>query len=121
MKSAAALQLDEKAADEAAIVLVLRSLHSKGRVHEQPVEVRLSLETNTKTAVAATDLPANTLELPPCVPKYAKVHETSSHPYRVLIKVQQKNSATTRTERFSEVRRATKENARGSRSCGKRN
>ena len=52
----------------------------------------LSLETRKYTAVAACDLPANTLELTPRVPKAAKVHATSSHPHRAIIKVQQKTA-----------------------------
>ena len=90
LASAPAKELDAVAVDEAAAVQVLRSLHCRGRVKEQQVRALLSLETRKYTAAAACDLPAKTLELPPCVPKSAKVHTTSSHPHRVMIKVQQR-------------------------------
>ena len=92
--SAVAKALDAVAADEAAITQVLRSIHCEGRVQEQDVDVLVGTASRNYVAVAAADLEANTLELPPCVPKAGKVHTASSHPHRVAIKVQPKGTCT---------------------------
>ena len=70
---------------------MLRSLHHKGNVHMQDIDVKLNLETKQKTVVAVAELKPDTLQLPPCTPvACGKVFTTSSHPLRVAIGISQR-------------------------------
>ena len=91
MASEVAQNLDEAASLGAAATLVLRSLHHKGNVHMQDIDVKLNLETKQKTVVAVAELKPDTLQLPPCTPvACGKVFTTSSHPLRVAIGISQR-------------------------------
>ena len=91
MASEVAQNLDEKASLGAAATLVLRSLHHKGNVHMQDIDVKLNLETKQKTVVAVAELKPDTLQLPPCTPvACGRVITTSSHPLRVAIGISQR-------------------------------
>ena len=90
MASEVAKNLDVDAAVVAAATLVLRSLHHKGDVHMQSVDVKMNLDTKQRTVVAAAGLKHETLELPPCAPASGKVHATSRHPFRVPIGITQR-------------------------------
>ena len=85
MVSDVAQGLDENAAAVAAATMVLRSLHHRGNVHNQNVDVKVNMETKQKTVVVASALDPEALELPPCAPASGKLHPTSSHPFRVPI------------------------------------
>jgi hypothetical protein len=87
MSSAAAQDLDVEAADMAAVTLVLRSLHCKGRVEDQPIEVSLDLQSGLKAVKVTEDIEEGRLEIPPCAPKSGKIWATSVHPFRVAIRV----------------------------------
>ena len=89
MASEVAQNLDEAASLGAAATLVLRSLHHKGNVHMQDIDVKLNLETKQKTVVAVAELKPDTLQLPPCTP-CGKVFTTSNHPLRVAIGISQR-------------------------------
>ena len=89
MASEVAQNLDEAASLGAAATLVLRSLHHKGKVHMQDIDVKLNLETKQMTVVAVTELKPDTLQLPPCTP-CGKVFTTSNHPLRVAIGISQR-------------------------------
>ena len=83
--------MDEAASLGAAATLVLRSLHHKGNVHMQDIDVKLNLETKQKTVVAVAELKPDTLQLPPCTPvACGRVITTSSHPLRVAIGISQR-------------------------------
>ena len=87
MSSAAAQDLDMAAADMAAVTLVLRSLHCKGRLEDQPIEVSLDLQSGLKAVKVTKDIEEGRLEIPPCAPKSGKIWATSVHPFRVAIRV----------------------------------
>ena len=90
MASEVAQNLDEAASIGAAVTLVLRSLHHKGKVHMQDIDVKMNLETKQKTVVAVAELKPDTLQLPPCTPvACGRVNTTSSHPWRVAIGISQ--------------------------------
>ena len=89
MASEVAQNLDEAASLGAAATLVLRSLHHKGKVHMQDIDVKLNLETKQMTVVAVAELKPDTLQLPPCTP-CGKVFTTSNHPLRVAIGISQR-------------------------------
>ena len=89
MASEVAQNLDEAASLGAAATLVLRSLHHKGNVHMQDIDVKLNLETKQKTVVAVAELKPDTLQLPPCTP-CGKVFTTSNHPLRAAIGISQR-------------------------------
>ena len=91
MASEVAQNLDEAASLGAAATLVLRSLHHKGNVHMQDIDVKLNLETKQKTVVAVAELKPDTLQLPPCTPvACGRVITTSSHPLRAAIGISQR-------------------------------
>ena len=91
MASEVAQNLDEAASLGAAATLVLRSLHHKGNVHMQDIDVKMNLETKQKTVVAVAELKPDTLQLPPCTPvACGRVITTSSHPLRVAIGISQR-------------------------------
>lgn len=91
MASEVAQNLDEAASIGAAVTLVLRSLHHKGKVHMQDIDVKMNLETKQKTVVAVAELKPDTLQLPPCTPvACGRVNTTSSHPLRVAIGISQR-------------------------------
>ena len=73
----------------AAIQLVLHSLHTRGRVHEAPIEVSIDLTTKRKVVRASEHLATGALALPPCVPHASRVYDKSIHPHRVAIVVTQ--------------------------------
>ena len=62
-----AQQLFDKASHIAAIQLVLNSLHTRGRIDEEPLDVSIDLNSKRKVVKASEDLPKGTLALPPCV------------------------------------------------------
>ena len=83
--------MDEAASTGAAATLVLRTLHHKGNVHMQDIDVKMNLETKQKTVVAVAELKPDTLQLPPCTPvACGRVITTSSHPLRVAIGISQR-------------------------------
>ena len=91
MASEVAQNLDEAASIGAAATLVLRSLHHRGKVHMQNIDVMMNLETKQKTVVAVAELKPDTLQLPPCTPvACGRVITTSSHPLRVAIGISQR-------------------------------
>ena len=91
MASEVAQNLDEAASLGAAATLVLRTLHHKGNVHMQDIDVKMNLETKQKTVVAVAELKPDTLQLPPCTPvACGRVITTSSHPLRVAIGISQR-------------------------------
>ena len=91
MASEVAQNLDEAASIGAAVTLVLTSLHHKGKVHMQDIDVKMNLETKQKTVVAVAELKPDTLQLPPCTPvACGRVITTSSHPLRVPIGISQR-------------------------------
>lgn len=100
LTSAAARDLDAEPADMAAITLVLRSLHCKGQVETQPVEVLLDLQSKQKAVKATRDLSQGTLEIPPCAPRSGKIWATSTHPNRVTIKVRSSGPETGPTRAY---------------------
>ena len=89
MASEVAQNLDEAASLGAAATLVLRSLHHKGNVHMQDIDVKLNMDTKQRTVVAVAELKPDTLQLPPCTP-CGKVFTTSNHPLRVAIGISQR-------------------------------
>ena len=91
MASEVAQNLDEATSTGAAATLVLRTLHHKGNVHMQDIDVKMNLETKQKTVVAVAELKPDTLQLPPCTPvACGRVITTSSHPLRVAIGISQR-------------------------------
>ena len=91
MASELAQNLDEAPSIGAAVTLVLRSLHHRGKVHMQNIDVMMNLETKQKTVVAVAELKPDTLQLPPCTPvACGRVITTSSHPLRVAIGISQR-------------------------------
>ena len=73
-------------ADKATALAVLGAVHEKCDVHQAPLDL---LMRDSKVWVVATcDLEANTLKIPPCVPRASQVYRTSDHPAAVMIKVQ---------------------------------
>lgn len=91
LQSPAAQSMDERTAAVAAITLILRSMHHKGNVCEQSVDVFIDMDTNHRTAKAGEDLGPGDLELLPCVPATCKVHVASTHPHRVAILVAERD------------------------------
>ena len=87
LSSTAAQDLDLVASDQAAILLVLRSLHTKGGVADLPIEVTMGCASGKKAAKMIEEVLDKTLEIPPCVPASGHVYSTSTHPHRVAIKV----------------------------------
>ena len=69
----------------AAIQLVLYSLHARGRSDQAPIDVSIDLTKNRKVVKSSEDLPAGTLALPPCVPHTPRVCDKNTHPHRVPI------------------------------------
>ena len=82
-----AQQLCDKASHIAAIQLVLNSLHTRGRIDEEPLDVSIDLNSKRKVVKASEDLPKGTVALPPCVPHASRVYDKSTHPHRVPIAV----------------------------------
>ena len=89
-EGAIAQTMDRKASDIAAITMVLRSLHCKGKASQAPVLATWCDETRSRTASVSDDIDVGALELFPCVPKSGRIHKTSTHPDRVAIEVEQK-------------------------------
>ena len=73
-------------ADKAAAVAVLNGIHELVDVTKQQVDV--VQDDNRVFVIAADDIDAKSLLLPPCVPRQSKVFEKTEHPYGVRIKVQ---------------------------------
>ena len=88
----AAQTLPEKATHMAAILMVLYSLHTRGRIEMAPIDVSIDLTKHRKVVNAAEDLPAGALALAPCVPKTSSVLDKSVHPHRVPIVVTEKSA-----------------------------
>ena len=87
-----AQQLCDKATHIAAIQLVLNSLHTRGRIDEEPLDVSIDLNSKRKAVKASEDLPEGSLALPPCVPHASRVYDKSTHPHRVPIVVIEKSA-----------------------------
>ena len=83
----AAQTLPEKATHMSAIQMVLYSLHTRGGIVMNPIDVSIDLDKNRKVVKASEDLPAGSLALAPCVPKTSHVLDKSVHPHRVPIEV----------------------------------
>ena len=88
----AAQTLPEKATHMAAILMVLYSLHTRGRIEMAPIDVSIDLTKNRKVVKASEDLPAGALALAPCVLKTSSVLDKSVHPHRVPIVVTEKSA-----------------------------
>jgi len=73
-------------ADKLTAVAVLSNIHENFDVATQQVDV---LEHESKTrVVAASDVEAKRIMLPPCVPRQSKVFDKSEHPFAVRVKTQ---------------------------------
>ena len=79
----------------AAAQVVLRTLHTKGQVQNQNIDVQYCPATGKKRVLCLEDTEERTFELPPCVPKAHKFHTLSTHPDRAAISVMQTDSAQT--------------------------
>ena len=88
----AAQTFPEKATHMAAILMVLYSLHTRGRIEMAPIDVSIDLTKHRKVVNASEDLPAGALALAPCVPKTSSVLDKSVHPHRVPIAVTEKSA-----------------------------
>ena len=87
-----AQQLCDKASHMAAIQLVLNSLHTRGRIDEEPLDVSIDLNSKRKVVKSSEDLPKGTVALPPCVPHTSRVYDKSTHPHRVPIAVTERST-----------------------------
>ena len=67
----------QKATAMAAILLVLYSLHVRGRIDQAPLELRIDLIKIRKVVKQCGRLPKGTLTLPPCVPNAYRVCDKS--------------------------------------------
>ena len=68
----AAQTFPEKATHMAAILMVLHSLHTRGRIEMAPIDVNIDLTKHRKVVKASEDLPVGALALPPCVPRTSR-------------------------------------------------
>ena len=85
--------LDAQASDMAAVIQVLRGLHTHGPIEDLPLDVHQKAGSAASFRVTLTkDVAAEELELPPCVPKAAKLVSDSSHPQRIAVAVIRKNN-----------------------------
>ena len=82
----------KKATHMAAILMVLHSLHTRGRIEMAPIDVSIGLTNHRKVVKASEDLPAGALALAPCVLKTSSVLDKSVHPHRVPIVVTEKSA-----------------------------
>ena len=101
----AAQTLPEKATHMAAILMVLYSLHTRGRIEMAPIDVNIGLTKHRKVVTASEDLPAGALALAPCVPKTSSVLDKSVHPRRVPIVVTERSAV---ADGEPELRKSTK-------------
>ena len=95
IQGSVARQLGEKQAQMAAIVVVLNSLHVRGKIHQAPIEVFIDWQTKRNVVRASEDLPAGSLALPPCVPQTSRVYDKSCHPHRVPVTVSERAAVVT--------------------------
>lgn len=89
LRSALGQNLDAEKADKAAIISVLRGLHTHGAYESMPLNV-LQKEGSEKVLLAKVtkDISAEQLSLPPCVPKSATMFGGEcSHAQRIAIVV----------------------------------
>ena len=87
LRSALAQDLDAEKADKAAIISVLRGLHTHGSFQSMPLDVLQKGSEKVLRAKVTKDIDVAELSLPPCVPKSAPMLEESSHAQRIAIVV----------------------------------
>ena len=78
-------QMSENTADKAALVAVLQGLHKSYPVDGEPVDVMQLAGRNF--VIATRPVKAETILLPPCVPKQSLVLERSEHPLAIKMMV----------------------------------
>jgi len=76
-------ELGSEEADMAAAVAVLHTLHEKIDTETQSIEVWLL--DGRAMVTASGKVPAQSMLLPPCVPKSSKVHLITEHPYAISL------------------------------------
>ena len=92
LRSAAAQDMAAAESDMAAAIIILRRLHADPHAHKVDVNMLYCEATGKKKVVCGADIAEGALQLPPCIPKSNKLHQTSIHESRVPITVERKNS-----------------------------
>jgi hypothetical protein len=72
-------------------LMVLHMLHLRAPLADQPFDVDFDVSTSKIRVVSTRDVEAGEIWLPPCIPKGAKLHETSTYPLRVPITVRRRS------------------------------
>ena len=85
-ESAPARDLGKEASDQAAVLLVLRSL-AAGSLENAKVKILIDPEKKSKVVTASEDMEANALELWPLVPSASRVYARCLDPRRVRVTV----------------------------------
>ena len=79
--------MGSKEAGMAAALVVLAMLHKRFDASKLPIDIVCEKGKQEVRVVATEEIPAKTLQLPPCVPKSSKLVEHSTHPHRAAITV----------------------------------